>query len=560
VLLALFTAGGFRVLTAQTPTAVNFVDEEIQARWTELNRTPAPPSNDVEFFRRLNLDLTGRLPSPEQIRAFLADESPAKRNLAIDRLLETPEFTDRWSKWLLDLMHISINIYRGFTGRDAFPVWLRDQVGRKQRLDDIVSRVITSTGNNYDVASGGTNFFLVTPPSGPKQDTYDLLFARAATSFLGMGHYDCLLCHNGRGHLDGISSWGARTTRAEAWQMSSFFSRFKSTRASLGGAYFDSNIVSDAATGAYELNTTEGNRPVRRAVAGKTTITPVYRTGAQPQSEDWRGEFARQVVRDPMFARNFANRIWKQMMGEGLAEPVDALDPDRLDPASPPPEPWGPQASHPALLEKLAGALARDFDLRDLVRLIAQSKTYQLASVYADATTAEHLYLYHKPRRLDAEQVHDAITGSTAVPARYRLRTTDGYQDPPEQWAMRLPGSIHGEETDEATLDFLQSFFPGDGNLLPRSSSSSVMQELNLMNSPFVVNRAKLAVSPALQAAALLDNDKAVEQVFLLFLSRLPTTVERTAALTYLNSGSRDTALEDLAWTCLNRPEFLINH
>ncbi len=261
-----------------------------------------------------------------------------------------------------------------------------------------------------------------------------------------------------------------------------------------------------------------------------------------------------------MFARNFANRIWKQLMGEGLAEPVDALDPDRLDPASPPPEPWRPQASHPALLEKLAGFLARDFDLRALVRLIAQSRTYQLASVYEDTVGAEHLYLYHTPRRLDAEQVHDAITGSTGIPARYRLRTTDGYQDPPEQWAMRLPGSIHGEETDPVTLEFLQSFFPGDGNLLPRSSSSSVMQELNLMNSPFVTNRVKIAAAPALQAAASLDNDKAVDQVFLLFLSRLPNAAERTAALEYLNTGDRNSALEDLAWTCLNRLEFLINH
>ncbi len=156
VLLALSLAAGN--LTAQTP---NFIDEEIQARWTALNRTPAAPSSDAEFFRRIHLDLAGRLPSPEQIRAFLADESPAKRSLAIDELLETPEFTDRWTKWMLDLMHVSHNVYRGFAGRNAFPVWLRDQWGRKQRLDDIVSRVLTSTGNNYDVASGATNFFLV---------------------------------------------------------------------------------------------------------------------------------------------------------------------------------------------------------------------------------------------------------------------------------------------------------------------------------------------------------------------------------------------------------------
>lgn len=550
------------ILRAANPARVNFIDEEIQAQWGD--RPSANLSNDAEFYRRLSLDLTGRIPSADQIRAFVGDPSPDKRNAAIEQMLQTAEFADRWSKWMLDLMHNAHNVYRGFPGRNGFLVWLRDQIAQKQRLDDIVTRVLTATGNNYDTINAGTNFFLVTPPAGPAQDTYDLVFARAATSFLGMGHYDCLLCHNGRGHLDGISSWGARSTRKQAEQMSAFFSRYSHERTPLGGFYHDSSLITDLPTGAYDLNTTDGNRPARLPFGELQQLTPAYRDGSIPATGNWRGEFAQFLTKDPMFARNFANRIWKQMMGVGLAEPIESLDPDRLDPASPPEEPWTFQASHPMLLEKLANSLAQDSDLRGLVRLIAQSSTYQLSSAaipgvnFADA---DQLYLHHRSWRLDAEQVHDAVTAATGVPATYRLRTMDGYVDPPEHWAMRLPGSIHVEETDDATLDFLSSFFPGDGNLLPRSSSSSVMQELNLMNSPFVTNRLKVAGSPTLQAAMNDGDDAAIERVFLAFVSRLPSDAERAQAKDYLTkAANRQEAIEDIAWTCVNLPEFLIQH
>jgi hypothetical protein len=500
----------------------------------------------------------------EAIRAFLADPSPDKRNTAIEQMLNAPEFADRWSKWLLDLMHNAHNVYRGFAGRNAMLWWLRDQVAQKQPLDDLVTHLLTATGNNHDTGNAGTNFFLVTPPAGPVQDSYDLIFARAATSFLGMGHYDCLLCHNGRGHLDGISSWASRTTRKQAEQMSAFFTRYRWERALLGGFYFDSNVITDVQVGAYPLNTTDGNRPARQPVGGQDQLTPMYRDGTVPASENWRTEFAQLLIQDPMFSRNFANRIWKQMMGVGLAEPVEFLDPDRLDPASPPEDPYTFQASHPVLLEKLANTLAQDFDLRGLVRLIAQSSTYQLASAAipgVNSAVADNLYLHHRSWRLDSEQVLDAVLAATGVPTNFRLRTTDAYVDPPEHWAMRTPQSVHPEETDDATLEFLSTFFPGDGNLLPRSSSSSVMQELDLMNSPFVTNRLKTDLSPTLQTAGVESDDAAIERIFLAFVSRLPSDAERSQAKDYLkNAANRQEAIEDLAWTCVNLPEFLIQH
>ena len=126
---------------------------------------------------------------------------------------------------------------------------------------------------------------------------------------------------------------------------------------------------------------------------------------------------------------------------------------------------------------------------------------------------------------------------------------------------MRLPGMVAPEETDAVTLDFLQSFFPGDNDLLPRSSSNSVMQELNLMNSPFVTYRLKTDLSPTLQKAAGESDNAAVERLYLSFLSRFPSDAEKNQALDYLKTAvNRQQAIEDLAWACINLPEFLIQH
>jgi hypothetical protein len=549
------------------PPAANFIDQEIRAKWAASGRQPASLSTDEQFLRRVTLDLTGRIPSPETIRAFVSDSSANKRSALIDRLLEAPEFTDRWSQWYADLTQQAHNAYRGYTGRNAFFNWTRNMLAQRRSLRDIVVDTLATSGNNYDVASGGTNYFLVTRPAGPQQDTYDLLFARAASAFLGIGAYDCLLCHNGRGHLESVSLWGSQATRQDAEKMAAFFSRFVSNRAPVGGYYFDSNTVSDASEGTYRLGTADGNRPPRIARTGITEVRPVYRDGTEPQSENWRAEFARLVTGDRMFARNIANRLWKEMMGRGLVEPVNGLDPARLDPSAPPPDPWTLQASHPELLEKLASKLVEmEFDLRQFVGLIAHSSAYQLDSRVDDSPPAnDGLYLRFTPRRLQAEFIHDAVIASTGVPATYRLRTTAGYEPDPVHWATQLPGNISLDETDPVTLEFLQSFFPGDRNLLARNSAGSVMQQLDLLNSPFVTDRIKMTASPILQLiAAKQKDDDVVEELYLRFLSRFPTENEAALAAAYLgkakSKAARNAAIEDLAWVCINRPEFIINH
>jgi hypothetical protein len=547
----------------------NFIDAEILGGLAARNVLPAPLSTDEEFFRRVSLDLTGRIPSAEEVRAFTADASQDKRDRVIDRLLNSPEFVDRWTLWLGDLLQNNAqatNFSRQINGRNAFHNFIRSAVAANQPLRDIAWLAVAASGNNFDNDTGAANFAAAaTTPMGPAQDTYDSGLARAATAFLGLAHYDCLLCHDGRGHLTQISAWGTASTRLQAQRMAAFFSRTRLARnpAPRGEFYYQSVTVMDAPAGSYLLNTNFGNRPFRTPAGTIRELTPVYHaTGATPADGNWRAAFADNMVKDPMFARNLANRIWKHFFNLGLVDPVDTLDPARLDPANPPPEPWTLQATHPALLERLAGFLGDSwFNLREFCRLVAQSSAYQLSSRYEGPWTLEYVPLFarHYPRRLEGEEVHDAITKATGVPGNYMIT---GWTEP-ARWAVQLPEPVE-PRSNGAVAAFMNAFLRGNRDTQVRSQAASILQQLNVMNDPFVLNRIRLNSSPILQAIARMPDDQLADELFLTFLSRKPSADERALAVAYVrgagSGAARNTAVEDLAWVAVNKLEFLFSY
>lgn len=552
----------------------NLIDQEIFGRLEAGGILAAPLSTDDEFLRRISLDLTGRIPSAAELREFAADRSPRKRDAVIERLLNSPEFVDKWTVWLGDLLQNSMratNRSEGESGRNAFHEYIHGAIAEGKSWRTIASDLITATGNNYDGDAAGVNFIVRGfAPMGPIQDTYDMVTSRAATIFLGLGYYDCLLCHDGRGHLDAVSAWGTRTRRVEAEQMAAHFSRLSfsgypgNDRANF---YTGSNLVLDRPVGAYALNTKFGNRPNRIPIEvdGKEEkeLTPVYRDGT-PASGDWRAAFALKVTQDPMFARNWVNRLWKAMFNLGLAEPVDDLDPDRLDPAVEPPGGWDYQASHPDLLENLAQvARTNDFDLRAMLRLMAQSTAYQLSSEYDGPWSLNKVTTFarHLPRRLEAEEVHDAVVKATGVLPAY---VVGGWTDK-VNWAMQLPEPTEPQR-DGRAREFLDSFDRGNRDNVPRSRSGSVLMWLNLMNSPVVNSRVNVKASPYLAGlVANASNEAVVEELFLTFLSRNPSVYEKGVALkTLASSGTkqytRAAAVEDLAWALVNKADFLFSY
>jgi hypothetical protein len=397
------------------------------------------------------------------------------------------------------------------------------------------------------------------------------MLVKSSTTFLGLAYYDCLLCHNGRGHLDQINLWAANSTRGEAESMAAFFARTRFTRFpenQVQGVpttfFFNSYDVSDAATGTYDLNTTFGNRPNRVKIGSIVNMTPAYRgTTTAPKDANWRSAFAQNLVSDPLFARNMVNRLWKQMFNLGLIDPVDTIDPSRLDPNNPPPAPWTIQPTHPALLDKLAAEfINQDYQIRPILRLLVQSSAYQLSSRYEGDWSPEYVPLFarHYARRIEGEEVHDAIVKATAILPAYTVQ----YWDNKVSWAMQLPEPVE-PRSDGTGLNFMNNFFRGNRDNQQRSQAGSIQQQLYLMNDSFVTNRVKVASSPKLKAvAAMADNSALVDEMFLTFLSRYPTDYERSMALPFLAKANtaalKNTAVEDLAWVLINKVDFLFSY
>ena len=560
--------------TADSIPRRNLIDNEIFNQLASAQVQPARLTTDEEFFRRVNLDLTGRLPAPDDIRAFVANTDAGKRDALIEQLLYSPQFVDKWTLWLGDLLQNNVSqvtaaVNRQIDGRNNFYSYIYWSVAGQKSMRDLAYETIATQGNNYDLLVGASNFIIGgSITGGPAQDTYDGMLVRTATVFLGQGSYDCLLCHNGLNHLTQVNLWGSQTTRIDAERMAAFFSRTRLTgyrSTDPGDKHTNSTIVSEVTTNVgYDLNTNYGNRPNRVPAGTIKTLTPVYQsTGATPTDGNWRSAIANSVIADPMFSRNMANRLWKAMFNLGLVDPVDQLDPARLDPQNPPPAPWTFQAANPVLLEKLAQYFtSSNFDLRGMLRLIALSSAYQLSSVYDGDWNVQYVPLFarHYPRRLDAEEVHDAISTATGVFNKY---TVQNWSDPFTS-AIQLPDTSEPRNNGAVTT-FLNGFLRGNRDTTQRSQATSIVQQLNLMNDNFVNSRTKVTASPTLLAMSkITDNSALLDQMFLTFLSRLPSDFERSRGLSYLKAATtataRNTVIEDLAWVCINKLDFLFSY
>lgn len=554
---------------ASTLPPRNFIDEEIFGKLQEKNIPSAALSTDEEFIRRLSLDLTGKLPTPAEIRAFLADDSTDKRDVLIDKLVGSPAFVDKWTMWWGDLLENCVfpGLFdRREDGRNAYYSYIRNFVQTDTSLRDVVPELITATGNHYDAVTGAANFPITAKTNmGPAQDTYDNGLVKAATYFLGMSQYDCLLCHNGAGHLQEINLWGARTRRMDAWKMAAFFSRLNMPSRSVPSTnfYFNSYDVSDRTTGTYDLNTTTGNRPARNPIGTVKNLTPEYReTGATPKDGNWRAAFGEQVYKDPMLAVNFVNRFWREFFGMGLVEPYDMLDPDRLDPANPPEDPWTLQATHPVLLQKLAQNF-RDGDLnvRRLIKRIVRSNAYQMSSRYdAGPWTLDMVPLFarHYPRRLWSEEIHDILAIGSGQFNNYTLKNM-----PAVKLAMQFPDTDE-PRSDGNTSAFLNYFLRGNRDSRQRASDQSILQRLAAMNDNFVNIRTRAAAPNLATIFKIPDNAQAAEEIFLTFLGRMPSDLESKTAVAYLAAAQtatdRNNALEDLVWACINKADFQFSY
>jgi Protein of unknown function (DUF1549)/Protein of unknown function (DUF1553) len=577
-------AGGSRTEVFQDTGSTNIIDREIFGALKAAGVTPAARTTDLEFIRRATLDLTGRIPKPARISVFLNDPSPDKRAALVDELLASPEYVDKWTMFFGDLFKNSTRttqVLRFAEGRDAFRNWIKDAVATNKPYSQMATELISSQGTN-SYLSGELNWmiggFVTGSPAG-RQDIFDQQAANVAETFLGISHENCILCHDGRRHLDALSVWGKQETRYKSWQLAAFFGKTNMTRNFVtpgnNNVYYWT-VADNPRAVDYPLNTTTGNRPARARIGTIANVTPEYPfTGEKPvANENYRVALARFLTNDPQFSRAAVNLLWKQLFGRGIIDPVNQVDPLRLDASTlPPVNPDAPrlstlQPSNPALLEGLAKEFqAEGFKIKDTLRKMVLSDAYQLSSRYEGTWKPEYEPLFARKfvRRLWGEEIVDSLIQASNLPLTMLVGTE------PISWAMQLPEPVNLPRGG-TTSSFLDSFLRGNRDNEDRRGDGNIAQVLNLMNDTLVTARAQASGTGATASLArqLLDrypqaaaNSALIQDMFLTVLSRPATATELDLSMKKLGTltgNARVQSVEDVLWSLFNKVDFLYNY
>ena len=330
--------------------ANNFIDQKLIAKWKDLGLTPSPLCSDDEFLRRLYLDAIGTLPAPDEVRKFLADQDPKKREKAIDKVLERPEFIDWWALKWGDLLRINRTALQE-KGMWSFHNWVRGQVRDNVPIDAFVRDIVTAEGSTF--LDGPANFFQIGRGLEEWSETTTQLF-------LGV-RIGCAKCHH-----HPFEKW----SQDDYYGMAAFFARIGTKNSQEFGLFGRETVIFIRAAG-------EASHPRKRVA-----VKPLPLDGDSKVS--WDDEFDRRKKladwltspTNKMFARNIANRFWGYTMGRGLVEPLD--DMRATNPAS-----------NPELLDALADELVKSkFDQKKLLKTIFNSRAYQLSQARARRGTA----------------------------------------------------------------------------------------------------------------------------------------------------------------------------
>jgi len=569
--------GGSRTDTLQH--SANNIDKYLFQAMSDAGVAPAPPTTDYEFVRRITLDLTGRIPAADAVTSFVNDSSFDKRTKLVDALMASPEWVDKWTIWFGDFLQNNsqnTQINRNILGVVAFNNYIRDSLTSGKPYNQMARELISAAGAS-SYTQGELNYIVGGyMGGGPVQDQFDLQAANTAETFLGISHLNCLLCHNGRGHLDSLSLWGYYTTRQQAWGMASFMSRTLAQGTPNGTTPPWS--VQNTRVVDYQLNTTTGNRPARcsvdangRCIGATQTVKPTYMFDGTvaPAGQDYRAFLGQKITSDFQFARATVNYIWEYFFGLGIVSPSNQFDPMRLDPDNPPTD--CPSDKNPCTLQptnaRLLNALAQDFinsgyNLKALMKEIANSRAYQLSSRYTGTwdPNSQTLFARHLVRRLWSEEVADAITQSSGITATY---TNANWNPTTVNWAMKLPEPRNtGGNGTAASVGFLDAFLRGNRDDQDRRGDGSISQALDLMNDNFIMQRVNSTAATSLIVKALaMPNDQLVSTLFLNVLSRYPTAAEMSTALQNLQTQStRTQEARYLYWSLFNKVDFVFNY
>ena len=498
-----------------TPLPKHPIDRLVVEKLNALKIKPSGPATDEQFLRRIYLDVIGLQPTPDEVRAFLAEEDPNKRAKVLESLFTRGEFVDHWSlKWgdLLQNTRTRLSEQAVY----GFRQWIRSAVASNMPLDEFARRILTSSGSpDVDPAAA---YFAVS------KDTNDTL-ERVTQVFCGIN----MLC--ARCHPHPQENW----TQEDYYGLASFFNQV--------GTKADPLQTGVANAKAVILNRQTG---FSRNPRSNRPQPPRYLGGGEPEiatGTDRREVYARWLASadNPFFARSLSNRMWSYFFHRGVIDPVDDLRT-----TNPP--------INPALLDFLARDLAENkFDMRNMVRRIVTSETYQRTGEPNESNRHDVLNFSHAvPRRLTAEAMLDSLVQATGV--------RENFPGAPAGFsAAQLPDA-------EIQSPFLKLFGKpqrAEACECERDDGSNMLQALHFINGPSILSR---VTSPRGRVALLLreklSDEQLVEELFLWTLARSPGEEERRVSLAHLKAygEKRKEAAEDLMWALLNSKDFQLQY
>lgn len=584
-------AAGLRPAVTETVASVpqrNFIDEALFAKMARDGIPHSGLASDREFLRRIYLDVIGRIPTLEETLAFERDRAADKREKLIDQLIDSDEFVERWSYYFEDLFRAGNRMGHG---KNLFHFWIEEWLRLDRSYADVVAELLTQSGKHSHSSPGALYFardFVKAKDDPETPDAEDIVNRADAIdeftitygkALLGM-NFGCISCHDGANHLEQVNLYLTSKKREDFFRQASFFGKTRMIMNWENGFQSTTEYtVDDVVDEGYP---TEAESIVRVPRTGGSNAPKFIlsdeapRPGAEP-----REELARLMTGHIQFARATTNRIWSELMGVGIVEPIEDFDLNRYYPDQNIPDGWTVQPSHPYLLDELARDFQKsDFSFKHLMRTITRSSAYQLSSTFDGEWKPEYgpYFARRYVRMLSSIQLHDSLVTATAVPGDYVKGEHHA------QMARQLldPAYVPGQ-----VAEFLRVFGQQSRDEMPARTPASSLQAMLMMNSQTVLDRVQS--EGAGRAAGLLqgveedrivaseawksatgeapspgDLDRAVnrglvEKLYLATLSRRPLAAEMDVALGAL-AKDRAQGLENLQWALVNKPEFLFNY
>ncbi len=503
--------------TSNMPSEVNFVDAAVFGKLRQLGIPASEVCDDATFLRRVSLDIAGALPTDDEVRSFLADTSADKRDKLIDRLLDSTAYADHFAnKWNFVLRNKKSDGDDG-PGTMLFHQWLWNKTYDNTPYDQFVREIVTASGD---------------PQTNPAVvwyrdvDSTEEQVEDTAQLFLGL-RIQCARCHH-----HPFEKW----SQDDYYGMAAFYGRVgKKVIPNAAGAMRDRRVFHN------EGIATASNPRSGKALKPTGLGTPTYDIAADSDPRvklaDWMS-----APKNPFFARSLVNRYWKHFFSRGIVEPEDDMRE-----TNPP--------ANPELLDALSEHFVQSgFDLKDLIRTICRSRTYQLSAIPNEfnASDKQNFSRYY-PRRLSAEVLYDA----------FHLVT-----DTSENFGGMPAGTKAMQLADASNSTyFLQVFGQPKGDTAcecERSMDANLAQSLHLLNGREIQD--KIAREGARTARLATDatrpDEERVRELYRWVFSREPNEEELQVAIAYLKKHAENVrrGYEDVVWALINTKEFQFNH